>query len=139
MDLSPLYPLSALEIFRIIADEFEDVPDETIQKKMLFASVFIDKECYGDSYNVALALMTAHLMALPGGVNGGYSTSTGKVTSMKEGDLSIGYGNLSSDSSWLGQTTYGQLLDQLQRKRGMHLTFMTRGPVAAPVDDWKFQ
>lgn len=139
MDFSPLYDLTALEIFRIIADEFADIPDETIQNKMLFASVYVGKDCYGDAYNVALALMTAHLMALPGGVNGGYSTSAGKVTSMKEGDLSLSYGALSSDTSWLGQTTYGQLLDQLQRARGMHLTFMTRGPIGAPVDDWKFQ
>jgi len=139
MDFSPLYDLSALEIFRIIADEFAGVSDETIQKKMLFAAVYLDKECYGDAYNVALALMTAHLMALPGGVNGGYSTSAGKVTSMKEGDLSLSYGALSSDNSWLGQSTYGQMLDQLQRSRGMHLTFMTRGVIGAPVDDWKFQ
>lgn len=139
MDFSPLYGLTALQIFRILADEFADVPDKTVEGKMLLASVYIDKECYGDAYNLAVAMMTAHLMALPGGVNGGYSTSAGKITSMKEGDLSLSYGALSSDTSWLGQSTYGQMLDQLQRARGMNLTFMTRGPIAAPVDDWKFQ
>jgi len=140
MDFSLLYDLTALEVFRIAAPEFDGVNDTDVQRRMLFASAFVCKEEYGDAYNVALALMTAHIMALPGGVNGGYSTSAGRVTSMKEGDLSIGYGTLSGDDSWLGQSTYGGMLSMLRARIGLNIAFMTRGPIGGlAADDWKHQ
>lgn len=140
MDFSQLYELTALQVFRIIAPEFSTVDDDDVNSKMLIASLFLCPDAYGDAYNVALALMTAHMMALPGGVNGGYSSSSSKVTQMKEGDLSISYSSLSdSNSTWLGQTTYGQLLSILQKRLGMHLALMTRGPICSPGFDWKFQ
>lgn len=139
MDFSPLYDLNQLQIFRIVAPEFDAVPDTTVEGKLKFASIYICKEDYGEGYNLAVALMCAIIMAMPGGVNGGYSTSSGKVTSMKEGDLSINYGNLSEDDSWLGQSTYGILLSQLRKSLGLHLALMTRGPIVGDVGDWKFQ
>lgn len=135
MDFTSISGMSALEIFRIIAPEFSAVSDEDVNKAILVAGMFVCAESYGDYGNAALAIMAAHIMALPGGVNGGYSTSSQKVTSMKEGDLSINYGNVSDASgSWLGQTTYGQLLQMLQKRLGMHLSLMTRGPIASPCD-----
>lgn len=137
MDFSPLYNLSPLEIFRIVADEFDDIPDDVVIKKMLFASVFIDKEIYGEAANVALALMTAHMMALPGAIGGHqYSTSSSRVTSMKEGDLAISYGSLIGDASWLGQSTYGSLLDMLHLRTGLKLGMITRGPVGSCACEW---
>lgn len=135
MDFASVSGLTPLEIFRIIAAEFSQVPDEDVNKAILIAGVFLCPEEYGEYGNVALALMAAHIMALPGGVNGGRSTSSQKVTSMKEGDLSLTYGSVSDgDSSWLGGSTYGVLLTALQKRLGMHLSLMTRGPIAAPSD-----
>ena len=139
MDFSQLEGLSALDIFRLIAPEFDLVSNEDVEKKIKFASIFVCRDDYGDAYNAALAMMTAHMMALPGGVNGGYSTSSGKVTAMKEGDLSISYGSLSSDDSWLGQTTYGGLLSILRKTLGLHLALMTRGPIIGNVGDYRVQ
>ncbi len=132
MNFNKLYDLSALEVFRIIAGEFSAVSDADVEKALMFTELFIDPEIYGQAANVALALMTAHIMAMPGGVNGGYSNSTSRVTSKKEGDLSISYGALSNDSSWLGQSTYGQLLQLLKKRLGLNLGMMVRGPVVCP-------
>lgn len=132
MNFNQLYDLSALEVFRIIAGEFSAVSDADVEKALLFTQLFIDPEIYGQAANVALALMTAHIMALPGGANGGYSTSTSRVTSKKEGDLAISYASLSGDSSWLGQSTYGQLLQLLKKRLGLGLAMMVRKPVVWP-------
>lgn len=84
---------------------------------------------YGKAYNVALALMAAHIMASPGGYSQNGSSSSGKVLSRKEGDLSITYGNVSSDSSYLSGTTYGNLLQLLRKRMGAGFSIMTRGIV----------
>lgn len=141
MDFSYFTGKTAAEIFRLVAPEFAAVPDDKVDVAIGFAAVFLCEESYGSGYQIALALMAAHIMAQPGGANGGYSSSTQKVTAMKEGDLSLNFGSVSdSDTSWLGGSTYGQLLLLLQKRLGMHLVFMTRGPIGPmPPYDWKFQ
>lgn len=141
MDFSYFEGKTALEIFRTLAPEFAAVPDEQVSAAIGFAAVFLCEESYGSGYQIALALMAAHIMAQPGGANGGYSSSTQKVTAKKEGDLSLNFGSVSdSDTSWLGGSTYGQMLLLLQKRLGMHLVFMTRGAIlpCEPMD-WKFQ
>lgn len=135
MNFNKLYDLTALEIFRIIAPEFDVMDDAQVEKALIVGSMFIDEETYGKAYNVALALMTAHILSLSGGVNGGYSSSTQKVSSMKEGDLSLTYKDVSDgDLSWLAKSTYGQLLELLQKRLGLRLGMMVRGPVVTPCD-----
>lgn len=124
-----------LGIFRLIASEFAVVSDQIVQSKIDLASVLICAGNYGKNSNVALALMAAHLLALPGGANGGAagdgSTSSGRVLSRKEGDLAITYGNVSSgsknDNESITGTTYSDLLNALRRKAGGGIGLMTRG------------
>lgn len=118
-----------LEIFRLIAPEFAAVPEEVVNSYLELASVFVCEGDYGKYYNVALALMAAHIMASPGGYSQDGSTSSGKVQSRKEGDLAITYGNISSDTSYLGGTSYGNMLLMLRKKMGGGFALMTRGVI----------
>ncbi|HFD4213934.1 TPA: DUF4054 domain-containing protein [Pseudomonas aeruginosa] len=54
--------------------------------------MFVCEDEFGDAYNVALALMAAHIMASPGGYSDNGSTSSGRILSRKEGDLAIWIG-----------------------------------------------
>ncbi|MEN4404453.1 DUF4054 domain-containing protein [Enterobacter hormaechei subsp. xiangfangensis] len=129
MNIAAFKGLTPLEIFRKLAPEFAAVPNEVVQGYIDLASLFVCEDEYGDAYNVALALMAAHIMASPGGYSDNGSTSSGRILSRKEGDLAITYGNVSGDSSYLSGTTYGNLLQLLRKKRGAGLSIMTRGVV----------
>lgn len=129
MNIAAFEGLTPLEIFRKLAPEFAAVPDGVVQGYIELASLFVCKDEYGDAYNAALALMAAHIMASPGGYSDNGSSTSGRIISRKEGDLSITYGNVSSDSSYLGGTTYGNLLQMLRKKKGGGFAIMTRGVV----------
>lgn len=126
-----------LEIFRVIAPEFAAISDTDVQNRIELASAFICAGDYGKNATLALALMAAHLLALPGGVNGGVagdgSTSSGRVVSRREGDLSFTYGEVSSGKAnsyaSITGTTYADLLNALRRKAGGGIGLMTRGVV----------
>lgn len=129
MNIAAFEGLTPLEIFRKLAPEFAAVTDEVVQGYIDFATFYVCVDDYGKAYNVALALMAAHIMASPGGYSQDGSSSSGKVLSRKEGDLSITYGNVSSDSSYLSGTTYGNLLQLLRKRMGAGFSIMTRGIV----------
>ena len=129
MNYSAFEGLTPLEIFRKIAPEFASVPDDTVEAYLELAGVYVCVNEYGKYYNVAVALMAAAIMASPGGYSEDGSSSAGRVTSRKEGDLAISYGAISSDSSFLGGTTYGNLLEMLRKKMGGGFAIMTRGVV----------
>ena len=65
MNIAAFEGLTPLEIFRKLAPEFAAVPDEVVQGYIDLASLFVCEDEYGDAYNVALALMAAHIMASP--------------------------------------------------------------------------
>lgn len=121
--------LTPLEIFRKVAPEFAAVSNEVVQGYIDLASLFVCEGDYGKAVNVAIALMAAHIMASPGGYSQDGSTSAGKVLSRKEGDLSITYGSVSSDSDYLSATTYGALLQFLRQRLGRGFALMTRGAI----------
>lgn len=121
--------LTALQIFRKLAPEFAAVPDPVVQGYIDLASLFVCEGDYGKATNVALTLMAAHIMASPGGYSQDGSTSSGKVLSRKEGDLSITYGSVSSNSDYLSGTSYGNLLQLLRKRLGRGFSLMTRGVV----------
>lgn len=129
MNIAAFEGLTPLEIFRKLAPEFAAVPDDVVQGYIDFASLYVCECDYGGAYNVALALMAAHIMASPGGYSDDGSTSSGRILSRKEGDLAITYGNVSGDSSYLSGTTYGNLLQMLRKKKGGGFSIMTRGVV----------
>jgi len=69
---------------------------------------------FGECYNLAVALRTAHMLSLSLRSGAG-----GQVTNKSEGDLSIGFSSYggSKGKGYLDQTSYGlQLLDLLNQK-----------------------
>lgn len=82
------------------------------------AKGLVSQTFYGSNYNLAVCLMSCHMYVLnnrPGSSFG----AAGNITSLREGDLSVGMGTGSTSGYWnnayLGQTTYGLQLMQLKR------------------------
>lgn len=113
--------MSSLEVFRLVATEFSEVPDETVLQYTEVAKASRDFTVYPKSkQDLATALLTAHLIwvanasgsveGASGGGNGGYG---GEVAMEKEGDLQRSYSTTSGGSShdsWYRKSVYGQQL-----------------------------
>lgn len=57
---------SAIQIFRIIAPEFKDVPDTEVEAMLELCEPLVSKRRFGRVYNQALALLAAHRLKLSG-------------------------------------------------------------------------
>jgi len=100
--------MTALEYFRLLATEFADISDGTVNTWLTMAGNLIDVSCLDDERAaMASALYAAHMLALSQR-NAGGAFSQGAVTMEKEGDLSRSYGAMACGDTWLGQTGYGQ-------------------------------
>ena len=107
--------MTALELFRLLAVEFAGIPDETVQQYIDLAASFLDESAYPpDKWEMAQALMAAHIMAIRD--RSAASSTSGQITSEREGDLSRSYGLLSKDQTWLGSTTYGEMLEMIMNQ-----------------------
>ena len=98
--------MDALEIFRIVAPEFKDIPDEdeideeTGKVKKYGIKTYIDlykdqisEKRFGESYQKALAYLTAHNLKMSGygyTENGTISDAL-RVASYSEGEASISF------------------------------------------------
>lgn len=98
--------MTPAEILPTIAPEFAliDADDAIAIAEMQIA----DGLC-GDKRPLLVAYLAAHILTM--GKRGG---AAGSVTSLKEGQLSIGYGSTGIMGS-LGQTGYGAEYDRLSR------------------------
>lgn len=85
--------MTPLQIFRLLATEFSDLADDEVNSWIALTTPLISETKFGNTYNQALALLTAHRLKMAG--NG--DTTLGKiddglrVNSFSEGDTSIGY------------------------------------------------
>jgi len=100
------------QIIDAIAPELSDFDAGQRQIIIDIASMRLSEKHFKQVYNQAVALMAAHLMTISKR-NG----NSGSVTSVKEGDLSIGYGNSFQDGKRLDATSYGSELLTLMRER----------------------
>lgn len=105
-----------VEMFKKQFIEFKDVPEEVIQIYWDMAEQYIYAwdNCLlcCEKLQLALSLMTAHLLRLNYGDGDGQSTA-GTVTSATEGSVSVGFHPPQTDTVWewfLCQTPYGQQL-----------------------------
>lgn len=135
--------MEALEIFRIVAKEFNDIPDEDVvdgSGKVTqygvksFISLYADQiseKRFGSLYQKALAYLTAHKLKM----NGYGDTGTGtiadslRVGSYSEGETSISYTtgqqtNLQVDAEY-ALTVYG--LEFLTLKRNVIIPIVSAG------------
>jgi hypothetical protein len=123
--------LPPLEIFRLFAGEFAAVADDVIEKWIELTKPLVSKKRFGDVYNQALALLTAHRLKLAGVVDesGGETgvsslgMAFGGVSSYSEGETSISFAaspssNLVSDGD-LALTEYGVQFLSLRRMKIM--------------------
>lgn len=106
--------MEAIKIFRLVAKEFDKIPDEDVKVFMELYSDQISKKRFGKSYEKALAYLTAHKLKMSGY---GDTESTGtisdslRVSSYSEGETSISFctsqgSTLQSDAEF-ALTVYG--------------------------------
>lgn len=136
--------MDALEIFRMVATEFADIPDDDVVDAETgkvtqygvnsFLSLYADQisqRRFGSSYEKALAYLTAHKLKM----NGYGDTGTGtiadslRVGSYSEGETSISYTtgqqtNLQVDAEY-ALTVYG--LEFLTLRRNAIIPIVSAG------------
>lgn len=123
--------MTAIEIFRLIAQEFQDIADDKIKQYMELFSSQISKSRFGDTYEQALAYLTAHKLKMSGHGNteNGTIAESLKVSSYSEGETSISYTtnqqtNLTIDAEY-ALTVYG--LEFLTLKRNAIVPIISSG------------
>lgn len=142
---------TALQIFRIVAPEFNDIPDDDVLNddgtlKQAGVSTYIDlysdlisKKKFGSLYEKALAYLTAHKMKMQGL---GETEAAGKiadalrVSSYSEGETSISFStnqatNLQNDAEY-ALTIYG--IEFLNLRRLVVIPIINAGEGDAYVD-----
>jgi len=132
MDVTPVY-----KIFKVMAVEFKTVPYKDIKQWILYTAPLVSKKRFGNLYEQALALLTAHRMKLSSvGVDvkndplaevGNISVgSLMKVGSYSEGETSINFNNIMTQNlatdAELALTPYGIQYLGLRRMRIMPIT-----------------
>ncbi|MCL1987424.1 MAG: DUF4054 domain-containing protein [Firmicutes bacterium] len=122
---------SVLATFRLIAPKLREIDNKTVLQWINLTAPLVSKRKFGNLWEQALALMTAHRMTLSGvGLFDNETETenetlpqdayqTARVSSYSEGSVSISYndnleklGNLTSD---LGMTEYGVQYQSLLR------------------------
>ena len=100
--------MTVLEAFRLVAPEFQQVPDETIEKWITLAEPLVSKKQFGSLYAQGVALMTAHKMKMAGGSGIGESMSVngGGISSYTEGGTSVAF-NTSQQTNIVADAEYG--------------------------------
>ena len=117
MDFTPV-----LYVFRMLAPEFKDIDDETVEQWIGLTTLLIGPKRFGKLYIQALALLTAHRMKLAGlgtvegedpleDIGNISASNLMRVGSVSEGGVSIslnsGVGQTLSSTAEFRLTTYG--------------------------------
>ena len=115
--------MTTLEIFRMTANEFNDISNDDVEEWIELVKPLISEKKFGNTYSLALALLVAHKLKM----NGYGDTSVGRVddslraSSYSEGEVSISYsasqsGSISVDAEYT-LTTYGLQFLGIRRSR----------------------
>ncbi len=117
-----------LDLFRLIAKEFDDVPDEDVLKWFDMTKPFLSRKRFGNMYEHALVYLTAHKLKMAGyGDNSmGKVDDSLRVSSYSEGDASIGFSvsqgnNMSVDAEY-ALTSYGLQYLSIRRSKIIPIT-----------------
>ena len=140
--------MDALEIFRIVAAEFKNMPDEDItdgetgeiitRGVRSFLDLYADqisRNRFGKSYEKALAYLTAHKLKMNGYGENSFSGNIGdslRVSSYSEGETSISFStgqstNLQVDAEY-ALTVYGLEFLTLRRNAIIPIISAGEGP-----------
>jgi len=117
--------MTASEILSVIAPQFDSTANR--DSFIAIATMEVNSCLFGDKANKAIALLAAHMIALNTDAarqNG----ETGNITSKKEGDLSVGYGNFGNAGSGdLGMTHYGRQFLSMQQSVSENIFVLNSG------------
>ena len=123
--------MTALEIFRTVATEFKDLPDEDVEKWIELSKPLISEKRFGNTYQQAVALLAAHRLKMAGygDVSTGRVDDALRVSSYSEGETSISYsvaqgGNNAVDAEYT-LTVYG--LQYLTIRRSKIISIISAG------------
>ncbi len=140
--------MNALEIFRMVAVEFQNMPDEDIIDEgtgkvvtrgiRSFLDLYADqisRKRFGKSYEKALAYLTAHKLKMNGYGENSFSGNIGdslRVSSYSEGETSISFStgqstNLQVDAEY-ALTVYGLEFLTLRRNAIIPIISAGEGP-----------
>ena len=123
-----------MKVFRLLAAEFAGVLDDVVSSWLELTAPLVSRKRFGNLYDQALALLTAHRMKLSGAFDaaseeGGSSigslADTLRVSSYTEGSTSISFNNstsLAATDSELTLTGYGTQYLTLRRMVIMPIT-----------------
>lgn len=143
--------MTAIELFRVIAPEFKDIPDTDtivddkkvygIETFMSLYSDMISEKRFGKLYNKALAYLTAHKLKMQGygdTETAGRIADALRVQSYSEGETSITFStgqanNLQKDAEY-ALTIYGIEFLNIRRLVAIPIISAGEGPVSNAVD-----
>lgn len=121
----------AVKYFRLMATEFSDLNNDTVDAWMELTAPLISQRRFGRLYDQALALLTAHRLKMAGYGDSSYGTvgDTLRIGSYSEGETSIGFTvnqgtNLMVDAE-LALTPYG--LEYLSIRRLVVISIRSAG------------
>jgi len=121
--------LTVNQIIDAIASQYST--DTDLANFITLATQRTSETDFGDNYNLAIAYRTAHMMTLrdmnKNGVNGGLGGAVGNITSKKEGNTSISFGNLNN----LTGTTGSQTGDLQLTRYGIELLGLIAGNICS--------
>jgi hypothetical protein len=114
--------MTVLQRIRLLAREFEDVPDDTVEQWIEMVSPLISRKVFGKLYDLGVALLAAHNMKLTGLGDDTYGTvaESMRLSSVSEGDSTISFNAAQSPTGSADDvyktTVYGvQFLNILHR------------------------
>lgn len=123
--------MEALENFRLVATEFESMPDDKVEQWIEITKPFVSEKRFGKFYTQALVLLTAHRLKIAGYGNNSLGTvgDSLRVGSYSEGETSISFNvsqstNLTADAD-LALTPYG--LEYLSIRRLVVVPILSAG------------
>lgn len=128
--------MDALENFRFVATEFNELSDEKVKQWFELTEPFVSEKRFGKLYTQALVLLTAHRLKIAGYGNNSLGTvgDALRVASYSEGETSISFAvnqstNLIADAD-LALTPYG--LEYLSIRRLVVIPILSAGEAKCP-------
>ena len=111
---------NAIAVFRVVAPEFSQVTDATLETWFDLFAPMVSKKTFGVKYDLALAYFIAHVLALQGVYATEGASTDGSVAGVKrekEGDLEREYAipDASDYMSLLYKTYYGRMYLQIMK------------------------
>lgn len=113
--------MAVLDVLKAIAPEFENEDPARLDTFIGLAECQVSQDVFDCDYELAVAYLSAHMLALSNRNSNGSNGLAGNITGKKEGDLSINYAlpsALNTADGTLTTTSYGI---EFIRLRGIHV------------------